>query len=63
MYESPYTKEETDDLIKQVNELRLHLAMCWSLLPDGEFSDADKAVKVKKAMTKYQAWPENVGIR
>ncbi len=56
MYESPYQKEETEDLIRQVNELRAALAMCWKILPDGDYG-AD-AVSVKRCMTKFNCWPE-----
>ena len=54
MYESPYQKEETEDLIKQVNELREALALCWDLLPDGDYG-AD-LVLVKRCMTKFNCW-------
>ena len=37
MYESPYQEAETEELIEQVNELRMLLAMCWRLLPDDDY--------------------------
>ena len=58
MYESPYQKEETECLIRQVNELRKALAMCWSLLPDGDYGDGAVAVAVKRCMTNFDCWPE-----
>ena len=56
MYESPYQKEETECLIRQVNELRKALAMCWSLLPDGDYGAG--AVAVKRCMMNFDCWPE-----
>lgn len=56
MYESPYQKDETEDLIKQINELRHALSMCWRLLPDGDYGSP--AIMVKQVMTKYACWPE-----
>lgn len=56
MYESPYSEEETEDMIAQVNELRSLLAACWKLLPDGDYGS--QAVMVKKGMTKYACWPD-----
>lgn len=58
MYESPYQKDETEELIRQVNELRDALATCWGLLPDGDYGS--KAVAVKRCMTKYDCWPEPI---
>jgi hypothetical protein len=55
MCQSPYQKEETEDLLKQVNELRILLALCWSILPDDDYGK--DAVKIKEGMTKYKCWP------
>lgn len=54
MYESPYQKEETEDLIEQVNELRQALALCWGLVPDGDYGTP--AIIVKRCMTKFNCW-------
>lgn len=59
MYESPYSKEETEDLIAQVNELRDLLAACWKMVPDGYGAEAIS--KVNRGMTKYNCWPKHDG--
>jgi hypothetical protein len=59
MYESPYQKEETDELIAQINELRYLLAQCWEMVPDGYGSAAVSTVK--RGMTKYDCWPKHDG--
>lgn len=56
MYLSPYTKEETHDLIDQVSVLRKALALCWSLLPDGDYGLA--GASVKQYMTRFTCWPD-----
>lgn len=56
MYESPYQEAETEDLIAQVNELRSLLAMCWRLLPDGDYGP--DAVAVKQGLSRFDCWPE-----
>ena len=58
MYESPYQEAETEELIKQVNELRMLLAMCWRLLPDDDYGPG--AVAVKQGMTRFDCWPEAI---
>lgn len=58
MYESPYQKAETEDLIEQVNGLRMLLAICWRLLPDGDYGP--DAVAVKQGMTVFDCWPEAI---
>ena len=57
MYESPYSKQETEDLIEQINELRDLLAACWRMVPDGYGGAAMS--KIKRGMTKYDCWPEH----
>ena len=58
MYESPYSKQETEDLIEQINELRGLLAACWRMVPDGYYGGAAMS-KIKRGMTKYDCWPEH----
>lgn len=60
MYESPYQKEETEELIAQVNELRDLLSACWRMVPDG-YHGGTVMSKVKRGMTKYDCWPEHDG--
>jgi len=52
---TPYSPDETECLINQVNELRQMLGLCWSIIPDG--TEHANCVEVKKAMTKYDCWP------
>lgn len=61
-YESPYSKEETEGLIDQINELRGLLSICWSIVPDGDFGEDHgvKCVRIKRGMTAYQCWPQNL---
>lgn len=58
MYESPYQKAETEELISQVNELRALLATCWELVPDGTCGAGIPTVK--QGMTKYGCWPRDM---
>lgn len=57
VYESPYQKEETEELIAQINELRELLAVCWQMVPDGYSSSGVSTVK--RGMTKYNCWPNH----
>ena len=57
MYESPYQEEEIEDLIRQINALRFALALCWKILPDGEYGN--DAVTVKRYMTNFDCWPSS----
>lgn len=55
MDESPYTKEEIEDLIEQINTLRKALSLCWGMLPDGEYGP--DAIAIKQCMTRFNCWP------
>jgi len=53
--------DDNREFVRQINELRRLLAMCWNLVPDGKFPDGheDNGVAVKKGMTAYACWPRD----
>lgn len=56
LFESGYLREEAEDAIRQINELRELLRACWSLVPDG--AEGEKIPAIKRGMTKFECWPE-----
>lgn len=56
MSDAVYTKEEGDDFVNQINELKSALSACWYLLPDGEYGSA--GIAIKKTIQKFHCWPD-----
>lgn len=60
-HDTEYVLEENKEFVRQINELRRLLAMCWDLVPDGPFRAdlAESAVEVKRGMDRYMCWPRD----